>query len=72
MMELIRKFIVSSWREPSLVFLMCNCFADDKRVESFVDKAFRIRVQYFECLFGVILRSVGNDVGLKFMLVEKL
>lgn len=71
MMEFIRKFIVPSGCEPGLVFLVCNCFADDERVKGFIDEAFWIRVQYFERLFGVILRSVGNDVGLEFMLVGK-
>lgn len=68
MMEFIRKFIVPPGCEPGLVFLVCNCFADDERVKSFIDEAFWIRVQYFKCFFGVILCSVGNDVGLEFML----
>lgn len=70
-MEFIRKLVVSPWCEPSLVFLVCNGFTDDERVESFVDEALRIRMQYLECLFGIILGSVGNNVGLKFMLVVK-
>lgn len=72
MMEFICKFIVPSGCEPGLIFLVGDRFADDKRVKSFVDNAFRIRVQYFECLFGVIFSSVGDNVGLGFMLVTKL
>lgn len=72
MMEFICKFVVPPGCESGLIFFVGDRFADDKRIKSLVDNAFRIRVQYFECFFGVILSSVGDNVGLGFMSVAKL